>query len=134
MWELQLVLSIFGFLCLMFLSVLVIILYEKVKTYEQFIFKVFSFVRLSKIFFEKELKKSRRLFKRQNKDSEKLLSKAMDIVSYRSIIDTLDKIKEIYLSEKPVMSIINCLLNKKDKNSCEFKDIKKGEKENEKVE
>ena len=134
MWELQLVLSIFGFLCLMFLSVLVIILYEKVKTYEQFIFKVFSFVRLSKISFEKELKKSKRLFKRQNKDSEKLLSEAMDIVSYRSIIETLDKIKEIYLSEKPVMSIINCLLNKKDKNSCEFKDIKKGEKENEKVE
>ena len=124
MWELQLVLSVFGFLCLMFLSVLVIILYEKVKTYEQFIFKVFSFVRLSKIFFEKELKKSRRLFKRQNKDSEKLLSEAMDIVSYRSIIETLDKVKEIYLSEKPVMSIINCLLNKKDKDSCEFKKSK----------
>jgi len=133
MWELQLVLSIFGFLCLMFLSVLVMILYGKVKTYEQFIFKVFSFVWLSKISFEKELKKSKRLFKRQNKDSEKLLSKAMDIVSYRSIIDTLDKIKEIYLSEKPIMSIINCLLNKKDKDSCEFKDIKKGEKENEKA-
>ena len=129
----QTILTIIGLFCLLLISIVILILYEQVKTYKQFIFKLFSFVWLSKDFFEEKLKKSRRLFKRQNKDSEKLLSEAMDIVSYRSIIDTLDKVKEIYLSEKPIMSIINCLLNKKDKDSCEFKDIKKGEKENEKA-
>ena len=124
----QTILTVIGVFCLLLILMVILILYEQVKTYKQFIFKLFSFVWLSKDFFEEKLKKSRRLFKRQNKDSEKLLSEAMDIVSYRSIIETLDKVKEIYLSEKPVMSIINCLLNKKDKNSCEFKKSK-GEKE-----
>ena len=134
MWELQLVLSVFGFLCLMFLSVLVMILYEQNKSYKQFIFRVFNFIQAYQSFYRIDVKRQQKKFNRERKNIDKILVYSYFLVADRHKISLLNDIKSIFFSEKFILPIIKDVMFKEDKNSCEFKDIKKGEKENGKAE
>ena len=132
MWELQLVLSIFGFLCLIFLSVLVIILYEKVKTYESFILRLFKFIQTRRLIYAVSYKKNNNLFNREKKDWVKMMRFSYRVISEMSLLHLLDLLSKYFTDERPILKIVKGIIE--ERNSCEFKDIKKGEKENEKAE
>ena len=92
MWELQLVLSVFGFLCLMFLSVLVMILYEKVKTYESFILGLFKFIQT-----------------KRNSQLKRLRKQDIDIIANakaHAIVDVLNFQKEYYFEDPRIKKLL----------------------------
>ena len=131
MWELQLVLSVFGFLCLMFLSVLVMILYEKVKTYESFILRLFKFIQTRRFIYAVSCKKNNNLFNREKKNWIKLMKFSYRVISELSLLHLLNLLSRYFTDERPILKIVKGIIE--EGNSCEFKDIKKGEKENEKA-